>query len=71
MRMAADKDLCDVECPYCGAALHVDDPDDFEDRTRMARDEDHEMVCPVCDESMIVHVLWEPTYPYDAEEVER
>ena len=71
MRIAADKYLCDVECPYCGVALYVDDSEDFEDRTRMGRDEDHEMVCPVCDESMIVHVLWEPTYPYDAEVVER
>lgn len=71
MRMAADKDLRDVECPYCGAALNVDDPDDFYDSSGMARDEDHEMECPVCDESMIVHVLWEPTYPYDAEVVER
>ena len=42
----------------------------FEERARMERDEDHEMVCPVCDGSMIVHVTWEPTYPYSAEVVE-
>lgn len=70
MRVATDRDLCDVECPYCGAALDVDDSDDFEERARMERDEDHEMVCPVCDGSMIVHVTWEPTYPYSAEVVE-
>lgn len=62
MRIAADKDLCDVECPCCGAALDVDDSDDFEDRARMEREEDHEMVCPVCEGSMIVHVVWGPYY---------
>lgn len=70
MRVAERKDFCDVECPYCGAALDVDDPVDFDDGGSMAREEDHEMACPVCDGSMVVHVVWDPGY-YGAEVVER
>lgn len=70
MRVAEKKDLCEVECPHCGAALNVDDPDDFDDSTRMEREEEHDMVCPVCDEFMAVRVIWEPSY-YGAEAVVR
>lgn len=69
MRIAEKNDLCDVECPHCGAALDVDDPDDFDESTSMEREGDIDMICPVCDGIMMVHVTWEPTYPYDAEAV--
>lgn len=61
-----DRDLCDVECPHCGACLDVDDSDDFADHGDMHREDDFEMTCPVCDGSMTVHVTWQPTYPYNA-----
>ena len=66
---AADRLLCDVECPHCGAYLIVEDSDDFEDGADMSREDDFEMLCPVCDGSMTVHVTWQPTYPYEAKAV--
>lgn len=58
----SDKDLCDVECPHCGASLDVEDSDDFDGNGAMQREDDYVMVCPVCDECMTVHVVWEPVY---------
>lgn len=69
MRVVSDRYLCDVECPYCGVRLEVEDPCDFECRAKMEREEDYKMMCPVCEEFMTVHVEWEPTYPYGAEAV--
>lgn len=71
MRVAERKDLCDIECPHCDACLDVEDSDDFAEGGEMRREEDYEMVCPVCEGLMSVHVTWEPTYPYGAEVVER
>ena len=62
MRVADGKNSCEVECPHCGAYLNVHDPDDFDDSTSMEREEEHDMVCPVCNETMTVSVIWEPVY---------
>lgn len=65
-----ERGLCDVECPHCGACLDVEDSDDFAGNGEFTREEDHLMVCPVCDGVMIVHVTWEPTYSHSEKVVE-
>lgn len=60
----------DVICPWCGAKLVVEDPDDFDSSGPMVREERHEMECPVCENAMSVYVTWEPYYDMDARKVE-
>ena len=66
---AWSESACDVECPHCGALLIVEDSEDFDENTAMSREEDHEMLCPVCGEYMAVHVTWYPAYLHGAKAV--
>ena len=53
-------DFAPIRCPYCGAMLDVEDPDDLETGKPMHREEDIRMTCPVCDGEMIVDIRWRP-----------
>lgn len=70
MKEAADEKYPDVYCPYCEAALDIEDPDDFETGKPMLREEETLVECPKCAGVMSIHVLWEPTFPYGAKAVE-
>lgn len=72
MIAAENEGYPDVVCPYCKAAIDVEDCDDFQGQNKhWNREEEYEMLCPSCDEYMIVGVAWEPTYTWAAKVVEQ
>jgi primosomal protein N' len=52
----------DFRCVHCGTPLKVEDPDDLESCRPMTREEEVWMTCTRCENDMLVHVTWEPTY---------
>ena len=60
MILSDDEHVVDVICPRCGAFLLVDDPEDFESRSPMMRQEEFYSVCPKCGGDFAFRVQWEP-----------